>query len=66
MKDLRNDLKKFIIPESYYYLDNFDELDNYIKNNIKFTGELIENNFEIIDEADICRKKYWMQTIILH
>lgn len=56
LKDLRNDLKKFIIPESYYYLDNFDELDNYIKNNIKFTGELIENNFEIIDEADICRK----------
>lgn len=58
LKDLRNDLKKFIIPESYYYLDNFDELDNYIKNNIKFTGELIENNFEIINEADICRKKY--------
>ena len=58
LKDLRKDLKKFIIPESYYYLDNFDELDNYIKNNIKFTGELIKNNFEIIDEADICRKKY--------
>ena len=34
------------------------KLDNYIKNNIKFTGELIENNFEIINEADICRKKY--------
>ena len=37
-----------------YIIPNFD----YIKNNIKFTGELIENNFEIIDEADICRKKY--------
>ena len=58
LKELRNNLKKFIIPESYYYLDNFNELNDYIKNNIKFTDELIENNFEIIDEADICRKKY--------
>lgn len=53
------DLKRFIIPESYYYyLDNFGELENYIKRNIKFTGEILENNFEKIDEINICRKNY--------
>lgn len=58
LSDLKNNLNKFIIPESYYYLDNFIDLDNYIKSNIKFTGEVVENNFQEIDEADICRKKY--------
>lgn len=58
LRDLKNSLDKFIIPESYYYLDNFIDLDNYIKSNIKFTGEIVENNFQVIDEADICRKKY--------
>lgn len=43
---------------SYYYLDNFAELNNYIKSNIKFTGEVLENNFKFIHETDICRKKY--------
>ena len=56
--DLKKDLKRFIIPESYYYLDNFEELENYIKRNIKFTGEILENNFEKIDEINICRKNY--------
>lgn len=58
LQDLKKDLKRFIIPESYYYLDNFEELENYIKRNIKFTGEILENNFEKIDEINICRKKY--------
>ncbi len=58
LSDLKNNLNKFIIPESYYYLDNFIDLDNYIKSNIKFTGEVVENNFQVIDVADICRKKY--------
>lgn len=56
--DLKNYLNKFIIPESYYYLDNFMDLYNYIKRNIEFTGEVVENNFKVIDNADICRKKY--------
>ena len=56
--DLKNYLNKFIIPESYYYLDNFTDLDKYIKSNIEFTGEIVENNFKVIDENDICRKKY--------
>lgn len=56
--DLKNNLNKFIIPESYYYLDNFMDLNNYIRKNIEFTGEVIENNFKVIDSADICRKKY--------
>ena len=58
LKDLKKDLKGFIIPESYYYLDNFGELENYIKRNIKFAGEILENNFEKIDEINICRKNY--------
>lgn len=58
LDDLRNNLKKFIIPESYYYLDNFTDLNDYIKSNIEFTGEILENKFEIIEDADICRKKY--------
>lgn len=56
--DLRSNLEKFIIPESYYYLDNFTDLDKYIKSNIEFTGEIVKNNFKVIDEDDICRKKY--------
>ncbi len=55
---LRNDLKKFIIPESYYYLDNFTELEKYIEKNIKFTDEVIENSFKVVKDEDICRKKY--------
>lgn len=58
LDDLRNNLKKFIIPESYYYLDNFTDLNDYIKSNIEFTGEILENKFEIIEDTDICRKKY--------
>ncbi len=58
LNSLKEDLEKFIIPESYYYLDNFEELENYIKRNIKFTGEIVENNFEKIDEINICRKNY--------
>ena len=58
LQDLKKDLERFIIPESYYYLDNFEELENYIKRNIKFTGETLENNFEKIDEINICRKNY--------
>lgn len=58
LNSLKEDLEKFIIPESYYYLDNFEKLENYIKRNIKFTGEIVENNFEKIDEINICRKNY--------
>ena len=58
LSDLRNDLKKFIIPESYYYLDNFIELEKYIEKNIKFTDEVIENSFKVVKDEDICRKKY--------
>ena len=58
LRDLRRDLEKFIIPESYYYLDNFIELKEYIEKNIDFTNEVVENNFLKIHDEDICRKKY--------
>lgn len=58
LSDLKNNLEKFIIPESYYYLDNFIELKEYIEKNIDFTDEVIENNFQVVSDENICRKKY--------
>lgn len=58
LKDLRKNLEKFIIPESYYYLDNFIELKEYIENNIVFTNEVVENNFQIVKDEDICKQNY--------
>ena len=55
--DLKNNLEKFIIPESYYYLDNFIELKEYIEKNIDFTDEVVENNFQVVTDENICRKK---------
>lgn len=58
LSDLKNNLEKFIIPESYYYLDNFIELKEYIEKNIVFTDEVVENNFRVVTDENICRKKY--------
>ena len=58
LSDLKNNLEKFIIPESYYYLDNFIELKEYIEKNIDFTDEVVENNFQVVTDENICRKKY--------
>lgn len=58
LSDLKNNLEKFIIPESYYYLDNFIELKEYIEKNIVFTDEVVENNFQVVTVENICRKKY--------
>ena len=55
---LKNNLEKFIIPESYYYLDNFVELKEYIEKNIDFTDEVVVNNFQVVTDENICRKKY--------
>lgn len=58
LSDLKNNLEKYIIPESYYYLDNFIELKEYIEKNIVFTDEVVENNFQVVTVENICRKKY--------
>ena len=58
LSDLKNNLEKFIIPESYYYLDNFVELKEYIEKNIDFTDEVVVNNFQVVTDENICRKKY--------
>ena len=55
LKDLRKDLERFIIPESYYYLDDYAELKEYIENNIKYTDEVVENNFETVTDENICK-----------
>lgn len=58
LSDLKNNLEKFIIPESYYYLDNFIDLKEYIEKNMDFTDEVVENNFQVVTDENICRKKY--------
>ena len=58
LSKLKQDLDKFIIPQSYYYLDNFVELQDYIKKCATYTGEVIENKFDNIKSEDICKKSY--------
>lgn len=53
LKDLRNDLDKFVVPQMYYYLDNTPLL-SYIENNIKFKGKHIINSFDNVDRKYIC------------
>lgn len=58
LEDLKKNTSKFIIPQSYYYLDNFPELWEYIKENVKETGEVKNNIFKANDLKNICVRKY--------
>lgn len=58
LAELQNSLEKFIIPQSYYYLEKFPDLLNYVNNNIEYLGEAIENDFLDFDIKHICVKKY--------
>ena len=44
----------FLIPQSYYYLDNLPLLD-YIEKHIYLEGEPGIHNFDSIDKDEICR-----------
>ena len=55
---LESSLKKFIIPQSYYYLDNFPELWNVIRENITENGLPVENKFSEEDIDNICVRNY--------
>ena len=55
LKDINDSFEKFVIPQSYYYLDNFPELFEYIKKRTIFLDHTeIKNEFIDIDESKIC------------
>ena len=51
---LRTDLKKFVVPQMYYYIDEDSELLKYLQDNIKTTGITITHKFDNITSDDIC------------
>lgn len=58
LKDLQVSLTKFIIPQSYYYLDNFPELDKYISEYLEELDEVVVNEFSPEDTKNICVRSY--------
>ena len=58
LSDLQRDINKFIIPQSYYYLDNFVELQEYIHKYAIETNEVLVNSFDSNDVDNICVRKY--------
>lgn len=56
--DLKKNIKGFVSPQMYYYLDTRKELLNYIENNIEIVGDKIVNDFSNIELDDICKIDY--------
>lgn len=54
LDDINRNLSKFIIPQSYYYLDNYPELFEYIKSHTVFKSYKVTNDFSVIDKNQIC------------
>lgn len=55
---LREFNPRFVCPQMYYYLENYPDLFEFIKNTATDIGELQINSFENIDREDICKKQY--------
>ena len=58
LEELRMFNSKFVCPQMYYYLDNYPELFDFIKNHASELDEVIEHDFTYINKDDICRRKY--------
>ena len=58
LDELRMFNSKFVCPQMYYYLDNYPELFEYIKENAYDVGAPIKHDFSHISIDDICRKVY--------
>ena len=58
LQDIKNKFPKVVIPQSYYYLDNFPELFNYVQENAELVGGMNNNSFLNIQSNDICKEKY--------
>lgn len=46
--DIKKEFPNFVIPQSYYYLDNFPELFKFIKENSKFEDNMIFNDLDSV------------------
>lgn len=51
---LQRDINKFVVPQSYYYLDNHMELYSYIQKNIDIIGDKQRNKLDNVLPANIC------------
>jgi predicted transcriptional regulator len=58
LTELRKFNPDFTCPQMYYYLENYPDLFEYIRNNAIKMGEKRINSFEIVDKEEICRKNY--------
>lgn len=53
LNQFRTDIKGFIVPRMYYYIDDSDLL-NYLKVNLTPLEETYQNDFSFISDDDIC------------
>lgn len=53
--ELVEKLEKFVVPQSYYYLNDNMELTQYIESTIEVYGRMKENEFIENDLSNICR-----------
>lgn len=58
LTELRKFNPDFTCPQMYYYLENYPDLFEYIRNNAIEMGEKRINSFENVDKEEICRKNY--------
>lgn len=58
LETLRQFKPDFVCPQMYYYLENYPDLFEFIKEKAVDIGELQVHSFDEISSEDICRKKY--------
>lgn len=54
LDEIRQEFPTFVCPQMYYFLDELPLL-NFIENNLKPEGQLIQHSFENIESDLICR-----------
>lgn len=59
VEDLQANLSKFIVPQSYYYLETFAELKDFIHTRISDLDHFVDNDFTVEDSNQVCVRKYY-------
>ncbi|MGN0609824.1 MAG: hypothetical protein ACI4J6_11505 [Oscillospiraceae bacterium] len=54
LDDIKSDFPKFVVPQSYIYLDNKPELLQYIESKIEIKGKNIKHDFSYVTSEQIC------------
>lgn len=54
LDDLKRDLPRFVVPQSYIYLDNNPELLKYIEDRIVELGINVKHDFSVITSDQVC------------